>query len=77
MITGFGQQMSWKEDTITPEGHRMSMKEALHIVSTGTFFRVLLPDWVLNLTKRTESIRIAFEELQVQIGHSYGRFSCF
>ena len=68
-ITGFGQQMSWNEDMIIPKGHRMSMNEALHIVSTGTFFRALFPDWILKLTKRLDSIRVAFEELQVQIAH--------
>ena len=57
--------MSWNEDTIIPKGHQMSMNEALHIVSTGTFIRLLLPDWILNLTKRLKSIRVAFEELQV------------
>ena len=66
-ITGFGQKNSWNEDTIIPMGHQMSMNEALHIVSTGIFLRTLLPDWILKLTKRLDSIRIAFEELQVQI----------
>ena len=67
--------MSWSEDTIKPKGHQMSMQEALHIVSTGTFFRVMLPDWVLNLTKRTEAIKIAFEELQVHISTDIDRVS--
>ena len=52
---------------IIPKGHRMSMNEALHIVSTGTYFKTLLPDWILKLTKRLDTIRVAFEELQVQI----------
>ena len=47
----------------------MSMNEALHIVSTGTFFKILFPDWILKLTKRLNFIRVAFEELQVQITH--------
>ena len=68
-ITGFGQQMSWNEEMIIPKGHRMSMNEALHIVSTGTFFRALFPDWILKFTKRLDSVRVAFEELQVQIAH--------
>ena len=61
--------MSWNKDTIVPKGHRMSMKEALHIVSTGTFIRILLPDWILKLSSRLEPIKIAFEELEVQITH--------
>ena len=47
----------------------MSMKEALHIACPGVFIRALLPDWVLKLTKRLETIKIGFEELQVQITH--------
>ena len=47
----------------------MSMNEALHIVSTGTYFKTLFPDWILKLTKRLDTIRVAFEELQVQIVH--------
>ena len=61
--------MSWNEAKIIPKGHLMSMNEALHIVCTGTFIRVLFPDWILKLTKRLDSIRVAFEELQVQISH--------
>ena len=68
-MSGFGQKMSWNEDTIILKGHQMSMNEALHIVSAGTFIRLLLPDWILNRTKRLKSIRVAFEELQVQITH--------
>ena len=47
----------------------MSMNEAIHIVCTGTFVRILLPDWILKLTKQLDSIRIAFEELQVQTSY--------
>ena len=45
----------------------MSMKEALHIVCPGIFVRALLPDWILKLTKRLENVKIAFEELQVNL----------
>jgi hypothetical protein len=61
--------MSWNEDKIIPKGRRMSMNEALHIVCTGIFIRALFPDWILKLTKQLDSIRIAFEELPVQISH--------
>ena len=61
--------MSWNEVKNIPKGHQMSMNEALHIVCTGTFIRLLLPDWILKLTKRLDSIRVAFEELQVQTSH--------
>ena len=61
--------MSWHEDKIIPKGHQMSMKNALQVISTGTFFKLILPDWSLKLTKRLQTIRMAFEELQVQITH--------
>jgi hypothetical protein len=65
-MTGFGQQMSWDQDSIIPKGHQMSMRDALHIVSIGTLSKVMLPDWSLKLTKHLQSIKIAYEELRVQ-----------
>ena len=49
----------------------MSMKDALHLVSTGTIAKIMLPDWSLKLTKHLQSIKIAYEELQVQRLHSF------
>ena len=43
----------------------MSMKNALHIVSTGTVTKGMLPDWSLKLTKYLQSVKIAYDELQV------------
>jgi len=43
----------------------MSMKEALHLVSVGTTAKIALPDWSLKLTKHLQSIKIAYEELQM------------
>ena len=68
---GFGQKMSWHEDKTIPKGHRMSMKDALHLVSTGTPVKVMLPDWSLKFTKYTQNIKIAYDELQVQRLHSF------
>jgi hypothetical protein len=58
--------MTWHQDSIIPKGHQMSMRDALHLVSTGTLQKVMLPDWSLKLTKHLQSIKIAYEELQVQ-----------
>lgn len=44
----------------------MSMKKALQVVSTGIFFKIMLPEWGLGLTKKLETIKIAFDELQVR-----------
>ena len=59
--------MSWHQDKTIPKGHEMSMKDALHLVSMGVSAKVMLPDWSLKLTKHLQSIRIAYEELRVQI----------
>jgi cytochrome P450 len=64
-VAGFGQKMSWHQDRTIPKGHRMSMKDALYLVSTGTSAKLMLPDWSLKLTKHLQSIRIAYEELQM------------
>ena len=69
MVTGFGHQILWNKAKIIPKGCQMSMNKAFHIVCTSTFIRILFPDWILKLMKRLDSIRIAFEELQVQISH--------
>jgi hypothetical protein len=63
--------MSWHQENIIPKGHQMSMKEALHMVSIGTPAKVMLPGWSLKLTKHLQSIKIAYEELQVQRLHSF------
>ena len=63
--------MTWHQDRMIPKGHQMSMKDALHLVSTGLTAKIMLPDWSLKLTKRLQSIRIAYEELQVQRLHLF------
>ena len=63
--------MSWHEDKTIPNGHQMSMKDAVRLVSTGTSAKILLPDWSFKLTKHLQSIKIAYEELQVQRLHSF------
>ena len=63
--------MTWHQDMNIPDGHRMSMKDALYLVSKGTAAKVMLPNWSLKLTKHLRSIKIAYEELQVQRLHSF------
>jgi hypothetical protein len=48
-----------------PTGHQLTFKEALHIVSTDVFLKLIVPDWFPALTKRVKDIRLAFEELDV------------
>jgi len=64
-VAGFGRKISWHDDLIVPPGHTMTYKDALHIVSSDVFFKVLLPDWALsNLGPRMSKIKAAFDELE-------------
>ncbi|KAI0064392.1 cytochrome P450 [Artomyces pyxidatus] len=62
-VAGFGRRISWMDDLIIPEGHKMTFKDALHIVSSDVGLKLIFPDWAMGLTKRTRKVRIAFEEL--------------
>jgi hypothetical protein len=57
--------MTWTGDTVTPEGHKMSFHQALHIVSMQLLPRIALPDWVMGLTERLREIALGFTELRV------------
>jgi hypothetical protein len=62
---GFGQKISWLDDQTIPNGHRMTFKQALHIVSTDLILRAVVPGWAMGLTQRLRNIHIASEELEV------------
>lgn len=62
---GFGQRISWKDDRAMLPNHKMTFKEALHIVSTDVYLRLLAPDWAMGLTERLKNVRLAFDELEV------------
>ncbi|TFK44816.1 cytochrome P450 [Crucibulum laeve] len=61
---GFGQKLSWQDDTVVPPNHAMTFKDALHIVTADIFIKLVTPSWALGLTKRLRTVRDAFEELQ-------------
>lgn len=63
---GFGRRISWVEDTIIPTGHRMTFKDALHTVSVGIPFKVVLPSFVMRLSSSLRKIDLAFHELRVR-----------
>lgn len=65
IATGFGRAISWKEDVVVPEGYTMPFKDALHVVANDTFVKVLVPNFLLGLTKRTRLCRDAFTDLRV------------
>ncbi|KAG6813563.1 hypothetical protein H0H92_009955 [Tricholoma furcatifolium] len=61
---GFGRTISWKDDDIVPAGHQLTFKNALHIVTTDVFLKLIVPERALGLTKRLRDVRLAFEELE-------------
>jgi len=61
---GFGRKISWKDDDSTPTGHQLTFKNALHIVTTDIFLKLIVPDRALGLTKRLRDVKLAFEELE-------------
>lgn len=65
-VAGFGRKVSWKDDTVVPPGYTMSFKEALHVVSTGTIVKAIVPNWALGLSKHFRHVRDAFTELDVR-----------
>ncbi|KAH9041172.1 cytochrome P450 [Lactarius hengduanensis] len=64
----FGRRVTWTSDLTVPPGHQMTFKDALHIVSTKLFLKMVAPDWVMNLTERTKRINLAFSELEQYMG---------
>ncbi|GLB37532.1 putative cytochrome P450 [Lyophyllum shimeji] len=61
---GFGREISWKDDDVLPTGHKLTFKNALHIVTTDIFLKLIVPDRALGLTKRLSNVKLAFEELE-------------
>ncbi|KAH9480259.1 Cytochrome P450 monooxygenase 124 [Psilocybe cubensis] len=65
-VAGFGKKVSWLNDTIIPDGHKMTFKDSLHITCTDVIFKLLFPDWILDHgTRRMKNTRIAFDEMKV------------
>ncbi|KAF9530340.1 cytochrome P450 [Crepidotus variabilis] len=62
-VAGFGKRMSWEDEEI-PEDHSMTLKQALHVVTTDFIVRILLPNWALSLTRRFRLVRESFDELK-------------
>ena len=63
--TAFGRDVSWKEDTSIPPGHKLSYKDALHITTTNNLLRILVPDWAMGLTQKLRDTKQAYDEIHV------------
>lgn len=64
-LTGFGRNISWKDDDIVPSGHQLTFKHALHIVSSEIVLKLAVPRWAFGITARLRAIPLAFAELEV------------
>lgn len=61
---GFGRSVSWKEDgSIIPPGHKMTFKDALHVITNDFILKLMVPGWALGLTPRLRKVKLGFEEL--------------
>ncbi|KAF5311992.1 hypothetical protein D9619_003403 [Psilocybe cf. subviscida] len=61
---GFGREISWLHDDLTPEGYTMTFKQALSIVSEGTIIKLIVPDMLMGTTALTRKLRQAMTELR-------------
>ncbi|PVF96184.1 cytochrome P450 [Serendipita vermifera] len=59
---GFGMRVPWKE-TERPAGHDLSFKEAMQIVSGDIYWKIVIPDALMSITKRTARVQLGFTEL--------------
>ncbi|KIM80206.1 hypothetical protein PILCRDRAFT_790075, partial [Piloderma croceum F 1598] len=60
---GFGRRVPLIDDLTIPEGHRLTFKDALHIVSTGTPAKIIFPKWMMSLTAGLVKVQLGFDEL--------------
>jgi hypothetical protein len=65
-VAGFGHQIHWEDEEV-PLGHRLSFKQAVEIVGTGVFLRVLCPKWIFEWapTEKIRKVRDGFAEFRV------------
>ena len=61
----FGREVSWQDEEVVSAPHKMSFNEALRIMSSDVFFKLVLPDRALEFNQRTRNVKIAYQELQV------------
>ncbi|PPQ66862.1 hypothetical protein CVT24_008570 [Panaeolus cyanescens] len=64
MLLGFGQSISWTDDDDIPEGHTMSFKDTMQIMSKDFIIPIAIPKWALGITKRTRKAGQALVELK-------------
>ncbi len=45
-------------------------QDALHIVASDYLYKLILPNWVMGLTKHSRAVQLGFNELEVR-GHTF------
>ncbi|KAI0093992.1 614/534 cytochrome P450, partial [Irpex rosettiformis] len=70
---GFGEQTTWQDNKAGPQGfHRMTFKDALHVLSTDVILKAIAPDWLLKYgPQRLRKVGTAYEELKAGIFQLY------
>lgn len=63
---GFGRRVPLIDDLTIPEGHKLTFKDALHIVSTGTPAKIIFPKWMMSVTAGLAKVQLGFDELHVR-----------
>jgi hypothetical protein len=66
VTSGFGINVDWDWDkNEIPKGHTMPFMRALSIATEGLFLLVVLPKWLLFLTKRGREAIYGHDEMEV------------
>ncbi|KAB5592943.1 Cytochrome P450 [Ceratobasidium theobromae] len=63
---GFGQEVQWGSEA-TPEGYRLTFKEALFTVSSNLIMILMMPNWAWGLRKSWRDVRLASDELKTYL----------
>ncbi|PPR07141.1 hypothetical protein CVT24_010512 [Panaeolus cyanescens] len=61
---GFGRSISWADNGAIPEGHSMSFKQAVNIMSKDFLIPVVMPKWMMGITNRTKAAGDALIEIR-------------
>lgn len=67
MFQGFGRRLSWLDDGVIPQGHKMSFRKAIEVATTEYVIKIMVPTWALGLTKRFQHVRNGFDDMHVRV----------
>ncbi|EKM51238.1 uncharacterized protein PHACADRAFT_263271 [Phanerochaete carnosa HHB-10118-sp] len=65
-VAGFGRQVSWQSDLVPSPGHKLSFKDALHVISVDMWIQIFSPKFLWNSAplKRIADVKLGYEELE-------------